>query len=137
MNEVVEQMNAHRPAFLNELNGAVDSIDTDHEILRMRFDIDNRFCHSGNVVQGGFVTSMLDSTMTHAAFVFGGEVVNVATMEIKVSFLEPALEGKFICEGKMVKVGGSTGFMSGELFNPEGKLIATSTTTARLVRPKK
>ncbi len=120
--------------FLGELNGGIADIDQDNQTVTMSFDIEERFCHTVNIVQGGFQTSMLDAAMTHAAFIFGGNVINVATMEIKVSFLEVANAGKFTCAGTIVKLGRSTGFMSGELFNAEGKLVATASTTAKLVR---
>ena len=37
----------------------------------------------------GFI-GMLDATMSHAAFGQQSDIINVATLEIKVSFLEPS-----------------------------------------------
>jgi uncharacterized protein (TIGR00369 family) len=133
---IVEQLNAHRPQFLSLLQGEVLAADVEARTCTMGFTVSTDFCHSVNVVQGGFVTTMLDATMTHTAFACGEPMVNVATMEIKVSFLEPALAGSFRAVGHLIKEGRSTGFMEGKLYDGEGKLIATATTTAKLVRPR-
>lgn len=134
--EIVRQLNEHRPSFLTLLGGEVVAADADAKTCTLSFDVSTDFCHSVNVVQGGFVTSMLDAAMTHAAFACAEPIINVATMEIKVSFLEPALAGKFRAVGHILKEGRSIGFMNGELYDDEGKLIATATTTAKLVRPR-
>lgn len=89
-----------------------------------------------DIVQGGFVTAMLDAAMFHAAFGLHPDITNVATLEIKVSFLEPSRAGRFHCRGRLLKLGRSTGFMEGELFDENGVLTATATTTARLVRSR-
>jgi uncharacterized protein (TIGR00369 family) len=134
--EIVKQLNAHRPQFLSLLSGEVLEVDALSKTCTMGFEVSTDFCHSVNVVQGGFVTTMLDATMTHTAFACAEPVLNVATMEIKVSFLEPALAGNFRAVGHLIKEGRSTGFMEGKLYDGEGKLIATATTTVKLVRPR-
>ncbi len=134
--EIVHRLNEHRPQFLTMLGGEVIGVDPEAKSCTLAFDVSTDFCHSVNVVQGGFVTSMLDAAMSHAAFTCADAVINVATLEIKVSFLEPALAGKFRAVGHILKEGRSTGFMNGELYDGEGKLIATATTTAKLVRPR-
>ena len=132
--EQIERLNARRPAFLKMLNGRITAVDRDARTCTLEFDIGTEFCHSVDVVQGGFVTSMLDATMTHAAFTVADGVVNVLTLEIKVSFLEASRAGHFSVIGKLLKGGGKTAFMSAELFNGDGELTATATSTAKLVR---
>ncbi len=129
----IERLNAHRPPFLEELNGRVVGLDEETRACTLEFDVSTRFCHSGDVVQGGFVTAMLDATMTHAAFALG-DVANVLTLEIKVSFLLASRAGQFRAEGRILRAGRSTAFMTGELYNADGELTATATTTAKLVR---
>jgi len=134
--EIVSQLNANRPGFLEMLGGKVSAIDREARTCTLEFDIGTEFCHSVNMVQGGFVTTMLDATMTHAAFGLLDGVINVATLEIKVSFLEPSHAGRFTAIGRLLKAGKSTGFMTGELYNEAGELTATATTTAKLIRAR-
>jgi uncharacterized protein (TIGR00369 family) len=134
--EIIDMLNARRPAFLKLLRGEVSALDRDAESCTMSFDVSTDFCHSVDVIQGGFVTSMLDAAMTHTAFALSENLANVATLEIKVSFLEPSRAGRFSAVGTMLKVGRSTGFMSGKLYNEAGELTATATTTAKLIRAR-
>lgn len=101
----------------------------------MSFDIGQEFCHSGDIIQGGFITAMLDATMSHAAFL-DGNVINVASLEIKVSFLEICRAGSYRVEGDVIKSTYRTAFMEGRLYNGDGLLCATSSTVGKLIRPK-
>ena len=56
-------------------------------------------CHSGGVVQGGFVTGWIDAAMAHAVIGKLGDQVVPMTLELKVSFLGPARPGLVIAEG--------------------------------------
>ena len=134
--KIVENLNAGRLDFIRLLGGEVLSIDLEAGTCTFQFDIGTELCHSVDVVQGGFVTAMLDATMSHAAFGLLEGVLNVATLEIKVSFLEPSRAGRFTAVGKLLRVGKSIGFMTAELFNAAGDLTATATTTAKLVRAR-
>lgn len=134
--ELIEQLNSHAPGFIDMLGGRVIEVDPEAGSCTFEFNVGHEFCHSGDVVQGGFVTAMLDATMSHAALGHQNDIINVATLEIKVSFLEPSQAGRFRCHGWMRKTGRSTGFMEAELYGENGRLTATATTTAKLVRQK-
>lgn len=60
----------------------------------MAFDISLDYCHSGDNIQGGFVTAMLDAVCTHAVFGANLRVTGVSTYEPKVMFLEVSRMGK-------------------------------------------
>ncbi len=132
--ERIKRLTAHSPPFLDLLGGEVVTLDADQQICEMHFDISEQLCHSVNVVQGGFVTAMLDAAMTHAVFGFVPDITTVATLEVKVSFLEPSLAGRFRCRGHVQKAGRSLVFLTGELCDDDGVMTATSTSTAKLVR---
>jgi uncharacterized protein (TIGR00369 family) len=57
------------------------------------------------------------------------------TLELKVSFLRPALPGRITGTGRVVHRGGSIAFLEGELRDEAGELLATATATARIIRP--
>lgn len=136
VHKLINNLNERRPPCLETLNSQVLDIDLEKQTAALSFDIPLAFCHSGNIVQGGFVTAMLDAAMSHAVFSAGREVSSVSTLEIKVSFLRPSRAGKFRCVGKITRIGGSIAFMVGELFDDSGELTATATTTAKLIKPR-
>lgn len=131
----VEQFNKTPLNFLKMLNGRVSRADRAQQSCEMTFELSRDFCHSGDIVQGGFITAMLDATMSHTVFTVGG-VLNVATLEIKVSFLEASRAGSFRAVGHIIKSTYKTAFLEGRLYNADGVLTATASSVAKLVRPK-
>ncbi len=130
--ELIAKLNNHRPAIIRTLGGTI--VDVDDGRCVMEFDIGENLCHSTNVVQGGIITAMLDATMAHAVFAHNPDVTGLASLEIKVSFLEPSLAGRFTCRGIIRRAGYKISFLEGELYNADGTLTATSSHTAKLSR---
>ena len=90
-------------------------------------------CHSGNVVQGGFVTAWIDSAMARAAMLATEGALAPATLEIKVSFFRAANPGPVRAEGWVERLGRSIGFLEGRLTTLDGDVLATATSTVKLV----
>jgi uncharacterized protein (TIGR00369 family) len=87
----------------------------------------------GNV-QGGFVAAMLDDTLGPAlATTFSAQEFG-PTLELKVNFVRSAKPGIFIGTGSVVHRGNSVAFLQGELRDAEDELVATATSTVRLIR---
>ena len=92
------------------------------------------FCHSGGIVQGGFVTGWIDSAMARAAIASTNGEKSMTTLEIKISFLKAAVAGKtYRAEGWVVRAGKSVMFMEGRLLDQDGKLIAKGSATGQWI----
>lgn len=133
---LIAQLNAHAPPALKTLGGKATSFDADKQTLIMHFHAGPELCHSGDIVQGGFVTGMLDATMSHAVIAMLNEAIILPTLEIKVSFLDISRMGDLVASGTVLRVGKSIAFLEGQLRDPQGKLLATATSTARVIRKK-
>jgi acyl-CoA thioesterase len=92
-----------------------------------------RMCHSGGVVQGGFVAGWLDAAMAHAAMAVTGGEMTPMSLELKVSYFAPVGPGLVTAEGWVERRGRSTCFLEGRLLNPAGEVVAKASSTARLV----
>ena len=101
--------------------------------IEMEFKAIHDFTHSdGQVVQGGFVTGMLDAPMAHLLMgLFNFEVIPM-TLDLNVSFLAPSRQGKLVAKAEVLQLGKSTAFMTSKLYQ-EDILVASSTSTVRLV----
>ncbi|RPH45480.1 MAG: PaaI family thioesterase [Burkholderiales bacterium] len=114
--------------------GFVRIVEVDAEAGRVRaeFDVLPRFCHTdGTIAQGGFVTAWLDFSMAQAALVRGGPgVIGVATLELKVSFLQRVGPGRVIAEGRVQRMGRRVAFLEASLHDPGGALLANASSTA-------
>lgn len=99
-----------------------------------RFEVWEDFANSIGGIQGGFVTGMLDDTMLAALATTLEANERAPTLELKVSFLQPARPGSFTGEGRVVHRGRSIAFLEGKLRDAEGRLVATATATQRIIR---
>ena len=80
-------------------------------------------CHSGGVVQGGFVSGWIDAAMAHAAIALNGTNVTPMTLEIKVSFFAPVRPGLVVAEGWIERRGRKTAFLEGRLLDEAGNVL--------------
>ena len=100
-------------------------------IIHYRATMD--MCHSGGIVQGGFVTGWIDAAMAHVVIAKTETAFSPLSLEIKISFLKAVGPGLVIAEGWIEKMGRSTAFLEGRLLNEAGEVLAKGTSTAKLV----
>jgi uncharacterized protein (TIGR00369 family) len=131
--EIVEQFNAAQQPVIRTLNGRVLAFAAERKELRMEFDIGVQFCHTVDIVQGGFITA----SMAHVVLAAEHGKVRVSSIDISVSFLRPARAGRFVAVGTVVKSGRTVAFLKAELFTDPGELVATATSSAYLTREHK
>ena len=81
-------------------------------------------------IQGGYLCAMLDEAMSVACMVASGMTHVAPTLEMKTSFLRPAMPGQIKGIGRVVKWGRSIAFTEGELYDADGRLLAKATGTA-------
>jgi uncharacterized protein (TIGR00369 family) len=81
-------------------------------------------------IQGGYLCAMLDECMSVACMVASGMTHVAPTAEMKTSFFRPAQPGLIRGVGRVAKWGRTLAFTEGELYDPEGRLLAKATGTA-------
>ena len=122
------------PKFLSILGSQEVKFDEINESITMTFDIGDELTHSdGKIVQGGFITAMLDTTMAHLLIFIKKGKYNPLTLSINVAFVASGSPGIFTAKAKIEKLGNSIVFTSGSLLQ-EDKLIATATSTNKLIK---
>ena len=120
------------------LNAEFLSLDSKRGVAQCLFKVVPALCHSqGQICQGGFLTGMVDIAMANAALAKGRFACAVPTLELKMSFLEPVGPGHVLAEGRVLRWGGSVGFLDGDIRDEAGRLIVHATCTVKIVRPKK
>ncbi len=131
----IEQLNAMAPDFIRLLGGTIVELDMARQKAIFKFTVPLEYCHSGDVVQGGFVTAMLDAAMSHALFGTSKDVSGVASLDISTQFIG-------ICRGEqLLRVSGwvkkatfRTGFLEAAAHDSSGELVATAQSVAKLSR---
>lgn len=122
------------PFSLKESLGLVQLVSYDEEASRVRVEFDARdeFCHSGGVVQGGFVTGWIDAAMAYAIHHKTSYELTPLSLEIKISFLNSARPGRVFAEAWIERLGRSIAFLEGHLLNESGDVIARGSSTVKL-----
>lgn len=90
----------------------------------------------GGWVQGGFQGVVLDMVQTFAVFSKLPEGAVPMTLELKVSYLDTAFAERFVVTGRALRVGRTAAHTEGRIEDGDGKLIATSTSTHVIRRPR-
>jgi uncharacterized protein (TIGR00369 family) len=101
--------------------------------LKVGFDGRTEFCNPAGFIQGGILSAMLDDSMGPAVFVTSDGRFYAATISLTVNFIAPARPGPLIAEAQVIQIGKSIAFMEGKLIANDGTVLATASTTARLV----
>jgi uncharacterized protein (TIGR00369 family) len=132
--ELIAGLNEHAPGFIRMLGGRIVDVDLKRASCVFEFNISKDFCHSIDIVQGGFITAMLDAAMSHAIFAVDQSITAVSSLEIKTSYLAPTRAGCLRVEGRVIKASYKTAFFEGSITNSDGELTATSSSVAKLGR---
>ena len=134
--DILASFNSRSAPCTDTLGAKVTSFSSEPPFIEMEFQAIYDFTHSdGEVVQGGFVTGMLDAPMAHLLMgLFDFKIIPM-TLDINVSFLAPTKQGKLVASAEVLQLGKSTAFMTSKL-KQDGNLVASSTSTVRLVSTK-
>ena len=98
-------------------------------VWRMR--VDERFLNPAGVLQGGFLSAMMDSAMGASAVMsVADRKVNVANTDIKATFLRAVRPGDVLtCTATVLKPGTVVAFLGARVFDHEQRLVATASST--------
>jgi uncharacterized protein (TIGR00369 family) len=98
-------------------------------VWRMR--VDERFLNPAGIVQGGFLSAMMDSAMGASAVLsVKDRKVHVANTEMKSSFLRPVRSGDVLtCTASVLKPGNVVAFLQARIHDERGNLVSTASST--------
>ena len=131
----IDQLNAMAPDFIKLLGGSVIELDMDSHRAVFTFTVPLDYCHSGDVVQGGFVTAMLDAAMSHALFGTDDTISGVASLDIATQFIGVCRgEQPLRVTGRVRKATFKTAFLEADIEDGAGTLVATAQSVAKLSR---
>lgn len=89
------------------------------------FDHEPNLLQQHGFVHAGAVTAVIDSACGYAAMSMMEPGRGVLTVEFKVNFMAPAVSGRFVCEGRVIRSGKTISVCEGTARSVEtGKEIA-------------
>ncbi|MEG9862192.1 MAG: PaaI family thioesterase [Parvularculales bacterium] len=107
----------------------IDAPDAEKDLCRVTFPVNDMLRNPQGSLHGGAMASAMDISMGHLVKKIAGPG---ATIELKVQYMRPVMDGLVTCEGRFIKKGRSLSFMESRLSGPDGKLAAIATATWKM-----
>lgn len=85
--------------------------------------------HHGGVVQGGVITQIADAAMGMSLATLQEDGMWNTTIELKINFLRPAIEGQLRAVGKVIEMRQSLFFSEADVYDQRKRLIAHASST--------
>ena len=120
------------PPATSTLGFELIAVDPDAGTIEVGFLAADSFLNPVGVIQGGFLAAMLDETLGPALVATLGPDQFAPTADLHIQFLRPAKPGRLIGRGRVVRKGRDLAFMSGELVEESGEVVAVATATATI-----
>ena len=101
--------------------------------LTIELPLKPEFLNNAGLIHGGVTATVADSALGIALWDHFGGKRNLTTVEMKVSYLRPAVEGKITARARIIRAGKNICVGSVDLFDGEGRQIAVALLTYMLL----
>lgn len=92
--------------------------------------------HPGGVVQGGIITAIADAAMGVSLMTLQEPEQANVTIELKINFIRPVVEGRLRAVGRVVSMKRTVLFAEADVLDADGRLVAKASSTCLAV-PRK
>jgi uncharacterized protein (TIGR00369 family) len=107
------------------------------EAVVLAVDFDPRLCTSNDLLHGGTVMALADSAGAYAALLNLPEgAAGTSTIESKTNFIRGVRSGTVTATSTVLHRGGTTVVVETEVRDDAGKLVAKTTQTQAVLRPR-
>jgi uncharacterized protein (TIGR00369 family) len=104
---------------------------------RIRLPVDARFHQLQGAVHGGITATLVDSCVGTALLTLVPLGYRALTVEMKLNYLAPVVEGELVGEGHIVHKGGRLALGESEVRDLAGQLVAKGLVTYMALPPAK
>lgn len=104
----------------------------DEQYSKVSFSPNEDMINFGGVVQGGFLTAMMDDAMGFNAFVSLEMKYALASIDLHTHFLKAVALGPITVEAWVTRAGKSVAFLEAKLYDQTGELAARATSSSKL-----
>ena len=116
--------NSHATRFLGF---SLEAIDEGWAALRLKAGTHHKQVHG--VVHGGILAALADTVGAMASYTVVPKGTAIATIEMKINYLEPVPTGRVRAEARVLRAGRNFVVSECEVFTPAGKLAAKALIT--------
>lgn len=95
----------------------------------IRVEMSDELRQPHGLLHGGVTAALIDTAMAFAVITKLSEGEKASTVDLSVHYIRPHTEGAFSSTAKVIRAGKRIITLSADVFNEQGKLIATSLAT--------
>ncbi len=125
--------NADREGWMEHLGARVAEAEPGRVVIVLEAGPQHR--HGGGVVQGGVITQIADAAMGMSLATLQEDGNWNTTIELKINFLRPVIEGELRAIGRVIEMRQSLLFSEADVVDSEGRLVARASSTCMVVPP--
>ncbi len=93
--------------------------------------------HEGGVVQGGIIAQIADAAMAISLMTLQAPGESNATIELKINYIRPVVEGLIRATGRVIEMKRSLLFAEADVTDAEGRLVARASSTCMAIAARR
>jgi uncharacterized protein (TIGR00369 family) len=123
-----QELLAAEPAgWMETLGARIAEAEPGRVVLELMAGPEHR--HGGGVVQGGVITQIADAAMGMSLATLQDDGMWNTTIELKINFVRPAIEGRLRAIGRVIEMRQSLLFGEADVLDDRDRLIARASST--------
>jgi uncharacterized protein (TIGR00369 family) len=126
-----ELLSGGRDGWMETLGARIAEAEPGRVVVEL--DAGPRHRHGGGVVQGGVITQIADAAMGMSLATLQEDHIWNTTIELKINFIRPMVEGRLRAIGRVVEMKQTLLFGEADVVDDEGRLIARASSTCLVV----
>jgi uncharacterized protein (TIGR00369 family) len=116
-----------RAGWRETIGARIAEVEPGHAVVELDAHAGHR--HEGGVVQGGIITQIADAAMGMALLTRQDEGLANTTIELKINFLRPFVEGRLRAVGRVVEMRRTLLFAEADVLDDQDRLVARASST--------
>jgi len=126
-----ELLSGGRDGWMETLGARIAEAEPGRVVVEL--DAGPKHRHGGGVVQGGVITQIADAAMGMSLATLQEDHVWNTTIELKINFIRPMVEGRLRAIGRVVEIKQTLLFGEADVVDDQGRLIARASSTCLAV----
>jgi len=120
-------LSAEPAGWMETLGARITEAEPGRVVLELETGPQHR--HGGGVVQGGVITQIADAAMGMSLGTLQEDGLWNTTIELKINFLRPVIEGRLRAIGRVIEMKQTLYFSEADVVDEKGRLIARASST--------
>lgn len=116
-----------RAGWQETVGARIAEVDAGRVVVEL--DAEAKHRHEGGVVQGGIITQIADAAMGMSLMTMQEKGMANTTIELKINFTRPVVQGRLRAVGRVVEMRKSLLFSEADVYDAEDKLVARASST--------